>query len=697
MTQDPNESTGAGPSDETVRWTPPPPESDAAGPSSGIEPAVPPAEVSAASAPVRADAAEAAVTGTSSAASTAGAAEGTAGAAGAAVVPSTAPGASTAAGAAGPEAPAFEPADDGPIVRREPVARESGTLGAATGTRRSSGLRWAIALAGVAIVAIATIAIVALASGRPATSIAVGYMPEDTIQYAEYRFDLPGDQHQKLAAFMSHFPGFADQASLDTKIDEVLDRLLSEASKGEQTWTADIKPWFGGQIAMGSGPLSREAFGGALSGMGMGMGMGPGSLVVVTVKDAGAATAWVRDVIGASATSNQYGDATVISGAGNGGYVIGINDEVMLAGPDATVRAAIDSKGDGKLADDAVFQAAFKTVGSDYVAFGYTGYRAFIQSMVDTMAGSTGSGLDQTTVDDKLIAMVPEWMSTVVRVEADSIVAESAFPSIDFGFDANNKRSTLAGNVPPGTVFYAEAHDVGAALTTFIDRLRAMPELRDAFRQIDQGAGMIGGLTGVFGWWGDVGIAVGTDANGDLGGGLLIAPTDVDAASRTFTTLRSFIALGGGQAGIAVRDVAHGDSTITVIDFSKAAGGTAGFPPGFKPEIAYAVTKDVAVIGYGEAWVASVLDAGPGPSLADDARYKDLLGRAGEENLGVTFIDVTGIRALIEPLVQGEVSADEWAFYRREIVPYLENLDAVIGGARQDGGLDRGRQVITVK
>lgn len=652
MTQEPNQGTGPGPNDETIGWTPPPSEPETPAPIAPTEPAVPPAE-----APVAAAARMDAETG-----------------------------------------PTIEPADDGPIVRREPVARETGTFGAdAAGSRRSSGLRWAIALGGVAVVAAATIGIIALASGRPATSVAVGYMPEGTIQYAEYRLDLPGDQRQKLAAFLSHFPGFADQASVDTKIDEILDRLLSEASKGEQTWTADIKPWFGGQIAMGSGPLTMDAFGGAMSGA-MGMSpFGPGSLIVVTVKDPSIATAWVQEMIGATATSSQYGDATLIS-TGTGGYVVGINGEVMLAGQDAAVRAAIDSKGDGKLADDAEFQAAFKTVTSDYVAFSYNEYQAYVRSLVDMIGGGRGSsGLDQTIVDDELIGMVPAWQSTVMRIEADSLIAESTFPSIDFGFDANNKRSALAGNVPPGTILYAEAHDVGTAMKTFLDRLRAMPELQDTFGQIDQGAGMIGGLDGLIGWWGDVGIAVTKTADGEIGGGLLIAPTDVDAANRTFTTLRSLVALAGGQAGIAVRDVQHGDATITVVDFSEAAAGSADLPPGFKPEIAYAVTKDVAVIGYGEAWVASVLDAGPGPSLADDARYKSLLDRVGAENLGVTFVDVTGLRELVEPLARDQLPRDQWDFYALEIVPYLSHFDAAVGGSRQDGDLDRMPQVITVK
>jgi len=51
--------------------------------------------------------------------------------------------------------PELETTYDGPIVRREPVAGESGTFGAeAASGRRASGVRWAIALGGVALVVV---------------------------------------------------------------------------------------------------------------------------------------------------------------------------------------------------------------------------------------------------------------------------------------------------------------------------------------------------------------------------------------------------------------------------------------------------------------------------------------------------------------------------------------------------------------
>ncbi len=575
----------------------------------------------------------------------------------------------------------------------------TGTLaGEAPAGPRSNGIRWAIALGGVAVVIAATIAILALAAGRPSPSIAVGYMPTSTIQYAEYRLDLPGDQRAKMAGFLSKFPGFDDQTIVQTKLYEVFDRIVMLASNNEQSYTADIDPWFGGQIAMGSGMGDQSALGAGLLGQAM-TPFGGDALFVVTIKDQAKVTAWLKSTIGDGLTEGQYGGSTTLSLSPEGadsGFLLAINDKVLLAGTDTAVRAAIDSKGEGKLADDPEFKAAFGTVSRDYVGFNFTEYRTLIQSTM-SMFGA-GTGLESTTVDEEILKLIPAWQAGSLRFEDDALVGDGAYPSIPIGFEAKNKKSTLIGRAPAGTILYAESHNVGPAALATMKRFRALPELQDGFREADAAAGVIGGFDGVLGWWGDTAVVVTKDAAGSIGGGLLIAPTDGAAAKRTFDTLRSFVVLAGGQAGVKLRDVAHGDVTITIVDFGEAVESTGGtVPPGFKAELAYAVTADLVVVGYGEAFVAAALDAGPGPSMADDGRFSGLVKRVGEENIGVSFVDIAAIRELVEPLVRETMPQDQWAFYEREIKPYLLPFDAFISSARIDGGVDRVDQAFTVK
>ena len=47
----------------------------------------------------------------------------------------------------------------------------------------------------------------------------------------------PATSARRSASSCRKFPGFADQAALDTKLDEVLDRLVSEGTDGKQTFT----------------------------------------------------------------------------------------------------------------------------------------------------------------------------------------------------------------------------------------------------------------------------------------------------------------------------------------------------------------------------------------------------------------------------------------------------------------------------
>jgi hypothetical protein len=520
-----------------------------------------------------------------------------------------------------PPMPPFEPADAGLNAPAQAVARDTGTFGGEEpASTRSSGVRWAIAIGGVAIVIAATIAILALASGRPSPSIAVGYMPATTTQYAEYRLDLPGDQRAKMAGFLSKFPGFDDQSLVQTKLYEVFDRIVMFASSNDQSYTADIDPWFGGQIAMGSGLGSQSATGATVFGTAV-TPFGGDALFVVTVKDPAKATAWLKSTIGEKLVESQYGGAAIytLGDSGSGAsFALAVTDKVLLGGSDAAVRAAIDSKGEGKLADDAEFKAAFGSVSQDYVGFGYIEYRSLLKSMV---AMSGASGLETTTVDDELIALVPEWQASSMRFEDDALVGSTAFPSIDIGYEAKNKKSTLIGHAPAGTIVYAESHDIGPALLAVVDRFRQMKDLQEAFRQIDSAAGVVGGFDGAFGWWGDAAVVISKDAAGSIAGGLLIAPSDATAAKRTFDTLRSFVVLAGGGSGIDIRDVAHGDATITVIDLSEAAEASgAQLPPGVKAEIAYAVTGDVVVIGYTEAFVASPTTRGSPRSSSASAR-----------------------------------------------------------------------------
>jgi hypothetical protein len=262
-----------------------------------------------------------------------------------------------------------------------------------------------------------------------------------------------------------------------------------------------------------------------------------------------------------------------------------------------------------------------------------------------------------------------------------------------------NRLSAIAPHLPPSTILVAEGHDVGAIALQAIDVYRKNPTTAEAFKQVDQTASLVGGFDAILGWMKDASVVV-TRNGSAIDAGLVFTSSDRVAGERLLTTLRSFAVLGGGQSGITVRDEAHGDVTITIVDFGdlRARGINAsipGYPVTGHLEIAYASTADLVVVGVGDTFVKSVLDTPAGSSLADDSHYKALLDRVGPNNVGSSYVDLTATRELLERL--GVDNPTQMATYVRDIKPYLLPLDAFIQASVIDGDLNRTTGVLVVK
>ncbi|HET7472768.1 MAG TPA: DUF3352 domain-containing protein [Candidatus Limnocylindrales bacterium] len=560
---------------------------------------------------------------------------------------------------------------------------ETGTFGAASppaGSRRGTGLRWIVAIVGVALVAAVSVAVAALIGGKPVTSTAMGYMPKDIVSYTEIRLDLPGDQRQKLASFMKPIPGFDDSSQFDTKLNELFDQVLGAASHDEVLWTRDISPWFAGELAVGTGIPSTLAR----------TGMDATSLFVATVKDRAKTIDWIQKAAkGATFDRSTYGDADLLApAAASGQWAIAVNDKVLLAGSTEAVKAAIDSGGKTTWTQTDDVVSALATVDKDYVMVGVTRVKAMADAIVSLIGKEAPDKLAGTQLDETVLGMLPAWFANSGRFENDAFVTTSVGPAGKVGYDTSNRPDQIVGHIPASTLLVASEHDAGPTLSAMIAKFRPLPEAKPFFDQFDRALSLLGGFDAVAGWWGDTAIVVSKLNDGTIGGGLVVKPRDAAAADRLFTALNGFVALGGSSAGATVRTADHNGTKVTVVDFS--AAGSSGLPPGYKPEIAWATNADIAVVGYGETFVNAVLDSGAGHSLADDARFKGLLERAGSDNIALTFVDIKALRTLLEPLAQASAPAEAWDQYTKRIQPYLAPIDALIATGRKDGSNDRG-------
>src|SRR5512135_1033405 len=255
--------------------------------------------------------------------------------------------------------------------------------------------RWAVALLVVVLAATATIAGGILLTGARSTSTVARWAPADALVYAELRPDLPGGQRDQLAAFLSAFPGFADRSTLEQKLTEVYDKLVSSASKGKQSYSADIAPWFGGQLGVAVRPpvIPTNGASGADT-------TPPPMLLVAASTDGTKALAWFRSTAadaGAQVMPGDVGGTTLLVAAVRGQTIAAAAPaDVLLVGDEASVRAAVGRGGANGLATDAGFQAAMAALPSDGLGTAYVHVAAY----VDLLAGMTGTSAGAVLAPD---------------------------------------------------------------------------------------------------------------------------------------------------------------------------------------------------------------------------------------------------------------------------------------------------------
>jgi hypothetical protein len=544
--------------------------------------------------------------------------------------------------------------------------------------------RWAAALVVVALAVGATIAGAILLTGASAASTVARWAPPDAVLYVEVRADLPGDQEAALGEFLSAFPGFADQSTLDRKLTELYDRLLEAASEGSQTWSADIAPWFDGQAALTMGPPPSGSFDGPDA-----WADDPDGLAIATVKDAALALAWVRDVaaeVGATATVEG---STIVLEHDGASLLAASTDEVLLIGDAASVGAAIERDGEGGLATSPRFQSAVAALPAERVGLTYADIGAFVDRLADSPAASAMPDLTD---------LVPTWMAGALRVESDALVAEGAMPRTTTSPQVADAASRLPERLPAETVVLAEAHAVGQ---TILDAIAAASEAEagEARDELDRVLAPLGGIDAVVGWLDEAGFVV--VADGEMAhAGVAGLASDAEAATNLLRSLRNLATLGG----LDPTEEAYAGTTIVSVKLSGLLGlaEDAGASPDSGPAVfgkaiasaslSWAVSGDLVVFGLDADFVRAVLDTDPDDALADQARFSDLVARAGRDHRALTWVDLDAL----ETLALAKLEPSERAEFERDVQPYLAPLDAVVGVITRDGDLDRSRGLVVI-
>ncbi len=596
--------------------------------------------------------------------------------------------------------PPTDPSDAPTVTWTPPSDRHAEDVAPAATSERvrapggSSRLRWVVALLVTALVVVAGVAAVTLLTGQSAPSKVAGYAPAGSVVYGELRLDLPGDQRQQLGQFLAKFPGFDDQSTLDLKIDDVLDRVVRAASDGRQDWTTKIKPWFGGELGLNIGALPETAD-----------PQHAQALLILSVTDPDRARAWFDEVaadLSRTETNHQNVPLTVFGEGGKSGAMAIHDGTVMLIGDEVSVRAGIDTGGRSTFATEGPLRDALAAIEGESLGYMFVDAEQYF-SWLEDAAGSI-PGMSAMPMSQLSSTLMPDWILFRAQARGDALAFESVMPHVEaMAASGENRAGVLAGQAPPSTVLFAEGHNLGASIRQWIELARQDPEAADVIAALEQQAALLGGVDGLIGWMGDAALVVAREGDG-VAGGVLIQPTDAAAAQRLLGVLRAGLSLAGAQQGVTVRDEDHNGVPITVYDLGEIGelamlfGGA--LPPGAEApeghvELAVASTESVVVLASSPSFARAVLDAGSGASLADDARYRDLMGRVGAENVGSSFLDLKAIRELLERLAAEEPEA--LAAYERDFKPYVLPLDAMVQATVRDGDRDRTTGLIVVK
>jgi hypothetical protein len=556
--------------------------------------------------------------------------------------------------------------------------------------RRRAGFRWAIALVVVALVAGTASAAFFALSGSGASSTVAHWAPAGSIMYAEVRLDLPGDQHAGLAQFLSAFPGFADQSTLDSKLDEVYDRIVRGASNGSQDYSTKVKPWFGGQLALalptypapsanGSTPSTRAAF-------------------LASVTDAAKATAWLASLeipAGSTSTVDYAGvQLTISGGSGRSGeqYAYGVDGPVLVLGDLQSVHDVIDTKGDAGLATTDGFKRALAAYHGDQLGFFYGDLKSFLTGLEASMPNA-GAALPQAVLDT-----LPAWFAMAVQASGDHLTVDVAQPRTATSIAANDRTSVLAGRLPRSTVVELEQHDLGTVIEAIFKAQAAIPANADGIKALNDAFDRVGGLESFTSWIGDTALVVTLDG-ATWGGGLVVALPDAASAATAagkLATIKNLASLAG-SGGVTVSDATYAGATITTVDLGdlSSLAPSAGLPDGIaagRASFSYTLNDGLVILGVGgDSVVKAILDAKAGSSLADQQRYKTAIDAAGGASRSQGYLD---LRAIIDA-VEVYLPAEQRTTFDRDVKPYLDPLQAV-GLAGHGGDIQHAVTVLTV-
>ena len=470
----------------------------------------------------------------------------------------------------------------------------------------------------IGLVSVAVVAYVVFLAGS--ADRAVTMAPPNTVLYANFYLQPSTGQQMNLSNLIGRLPGFADEAALDEKIDQVVQNLLGSAGID---YRADVKPWLGDQVAIAAWPTGPDPTQAATA-------------VIAETKDPEAASASIADLIA--------GEGTTVSSETYAGIEIQVTettayavvDGMLVVGNGAeAIHEVIDTAGGPEsLATQEPFVQAMDDLTDDNLASLYVDVAGLAEATgvaADLRGATTASAVLVAEEDGLLLSgSVP---LSAAPAATGSIAPEPAQPATLSGWMPERTLAEvtvfgLRGALEQGL---AVADDVpeGEEVTSALDTVRALAAF--AFG-VDLDADVLPLLDG------ETAVAVGgISPDGTPSGQVLLRPSDPDAAADVLGRIADRIGASGGSAST---------ETVEGIDVTAIS-----IPDTL--DAAFGIVDGVVVIGLAPLDVAAVAEArADGFTLEGSSAYRRAFDVAGTRAGTEAWVDVGTIGGLLSLAVE---------------------------------------------
>jgi Protein of unknown function (DUF3352) len=511
----------------------------------------------------------------------------------------------------------FQPAqDDAPVFAPAPA-------GSSGGGGRRKGLVIGI-VAAVLAIGVAFAAIKVFNSVAGTSDVLSDEVPASSVAYVTAFLDPGASQKIALKNLANKFPALSGK-DLPATINQQLDQAFSQQGL---SFTKDIQPWLGTQIAIAVLPTSdgpvpalladakdpakaKETLTKAESAPGFG-----GDLDWKTVPYKGVDIR-AGFVSFQGVTSKQAQTAYAVTGS-----------TVIVGQGVAAVQAVIDTdQGGSALADNEAFQATVDALPKSTLGMAFVD----LKDIGGLITGSSSSGfttpipapsqssltqsaaLPQINTNPAQILQLFQGVGAALTAQDEGIGLDVAVVLNPDKLTPEQQRLLQGGDSENTTLDSLPKHAFGVVAFTGFDQLietalQQVPSSPD-FQRISQKLNLQAAIDSLTG---DVSIEVApSDTKGLPVTGAIVMGTDDEAGMETFLEKAALEAVGP-SGKFTTED--HNGVTVHVAHAPDGSGG---------PQPAFAVANGVAIIGFSAQEVEAVLDAPDGENIGDDPVFSD--------------------------------------------------------------------------